>query len=175
MQLTEKDISRFWAKVDKNGPVHPYDAALGMCWMWKGSLQNKGYGAFWTNHESVVSTLLAHRISFTISIGQIPDGMKALHSCDNPPCVNPAHLFLGTQKDNMQDCSRKGRAGRPVGIPGCRGVAQWKTHLDDDKVREIRRIYARGGVSQEAVGRMFGIKRTTVLGIVSHRKWAHVA
>lgn len=85
---------RFWAKVEK-GPD---------CWEWK-AFRNKGYGKFTYNGRMY----LAHRLSWILTNGPIPDGLGVLHSCDNPPCVNPDHLFLGTQLDNMRDASNKGR------------------------------------------------------------------
>ncbi|KKL91034.1 hypothetical protein LCGC14_1898770, partial [marine sediment metagenome] len=89
--------ARFWAKVDqKNG-----------CWEWTASTQSRGYGCFGINGRIE----LAHRISYQHFYGSIPDGMQVLHRCDNPPCVNPLHLFLGTFQDNMDDRKVKGHNG----------------------------------------------------------------
>ena len=76
------------------------------CWVWTGSLFESGYGRFSRSNKK----LRAHRVSYEIYKGAIPDGMHVLHECDNPPCVNPNHLFLGTHLDNMKDMERKGRA-----------------------------------------------------------------
>ena len=100
---------RFWPKVNKDGPIHP---TLGTrCWLWTAGTNGHGYGAF---HPGPGRRGMgkAHRISWTIANGPIPDGLGVLHRCDNPPCVNPAHLFLGTDQENHRDMDAKGRHGR---------------------------------------------------------------
>lgn len=87
---------RFWEKVEKTDG----------CWLWTASLTNKGYGEFRLNEPSPI---LAHRVAYELAHGPIPPGLFVCHHCDNPPCVRPDHLFLGTQKDNAQDMVRKGR------------------------------------------------------------------
>jgi hypothetical protein len=171
--FSQKDKERFWAKVNKDGPIHPYNPAMGSCWLWIASVQNKGYGVLDTNHSGIRKTHLVHRIAFALANGSIGAGMKILHSCDTPRCCNPGHLFEGTQRDNMRDCVSKGRC-RSGRHPGARGEKCWLALLTEQKVRDIRRIYAAGGISQERLGEMFGVKRTTILGVVSRRKWAHV-
>lgn len=86
---------RLWAKVRKTEG----------CWEWTGARQNIGYGKFWLEYRNV----LPHRVSYELKFGHVPDGMKVLHRCDNRVCVRPEHLFLGTLKENTQDCIRKGR------------------------------------------------------------------
>jgi hypothetical protein len=104
---------RFWIKVRKNGPIHPYDSSLGCCWIWIGAFsggkrdKSKRYGSFWYNGSSVMS----HRIALFLHTGELPEDLVACHSCDNPQCNNPHHLFWGTNEDNMQDMVRKGRHG----------------------------------------------------------------
>jgi hypothetical protein len=83
---------RFWAKVNKDGPIHP---THGKCWLWTAGTLPAGYGRFAGN--------LAHRYSWRLHVGPIPAGMSILHKCDTPSCVNPRHLFLGTQQDNLAD------------------------------------------------------------------------
>lgn len=86
---------RFWSKVDKSGD----------CWVWIASTSSKGYGKFWFRNWH----WRAHRVSWILANGEIPEGMHILHECDNPPCVNPDHLTSGTQLDNMKDKVQKGR------------------------------------------------------------------
>lgn len=93
---------RFWEKVDKSGE----------CWVWTGAIQSKGYGTFATGStRATLKVVLPHRYSWELHFGPIPDGLLILHACDNPPCVRPGHLMLGTYQANRVDCAHKGRDG----------------------------------------------------------------
>ena len=93
-------VKRFWAKVKKNGPNE--------CWLWQASKTSHGYGKIGSGGKYGPS-LRAHRVSYEIHYGSIPNGLNVLHTCDNPPCCNPGHLFLGTQSINNWDRAKKGR------------------------------------------------------------------
>lgn len=94
---------KFWPKVDKDGPI--VRPELGKCWKWLCCTTDKGYGITNVDRHNII----ASRASWIIHHGSIPDGMFVLHKCDNPPCTNPDHLFLGTRGDNFRDALQKGR------------------------------------------------------------------
>ncbi len=104
---------RFWSRIDKNGPVHP---VLGTpCWPWMGRCDSNGYGLFDVREDSRrAHPRFAHRIAYALIFGPLPSGIFACHHCDNPPCCNPAHLFPGTNADNVADMWSKGRGVTPT-------------------------------------------------------------
>ena len=102
-------LDRFWEKVNKHGPIPANHPDLGLCWLWTAHTADFGYGRM----HIVGGPARTHRISWELHNGPIPAGMLVLHHCDNPPCVNPAHLFLGTAGDNMRDMVAKGRNWNP--------------------------------------------------------------
>lgn len=115
---------RFWAKVDKSGE----------CWEWTGAKNRAGYGMLKAGAANGSNTI-AHRYSWTLVNGEIPDGLKILHKCDNPGCVRPSHLFLGTQKDNVHDMIAK---GRDTAIKEQKGEKHPRAKLTNSQVDEIR-------------------------------------
>jgi hypothetical protein len=163
---------RFWAKVDKNGPVHPL---LGTpCWLWTAGTDEFGYGLIGAGGKHGGS-LLAHRVAWEIQDGPIPEGMCVLHSCDNPPCVNRAHLFLGTKADNNHDCIEKGRARHVWPV----GEASHLAKITADTVREIRSTPRLPGESANQfhirLAGVYGFSRNGILAIVKRKTWRHVA
>lgn len=95
---------RFWLKVDKDGPLHPYDASEGRCWAWLGCL-GRGYGQIWIDGKM----RSAHALSLAIAGREIPSDLVCRHTCDNSKCVNPSHIIFGTQKQNISDKVENGR------------------------------------------------------------------
>jgi hypothetical protein len=145
-------IARFWAKVEKTET----------CWLWRAAGHKSGYGNFYNGTRAEG----AHRVAWAIANGPIPEGMSVLHHCDNPPCVNPAHLFLGTAKENGIDCQAKGRTTR--------GERNAHARLTTPEVRDIRRL-VRSGISQRRVAAQFNVHFGTVSDIIRRRRWAHVS
>lgn len=132
------------------------------CWLWGGKVNRDGYGYLHADGR----TRLAHRYWWRNLIGEIPAGMCVLHKCDTPSCVNPDHLFLGTQAENMQDMKIKGRASRATKI---RGEQCWKTTITEQQAREI---FAASG-SQREIAARFGITQGSVSLIKSGKNWKH--
>ena len=146
------DHQRFWEKVDTSGD----------CWEWQAYIDNDGYGTFKIDGRHVG----AHRAAFTLSSGDdIPDGKFVLHHCDNPSCVRPSHLYVGTNADNMRD-----RASRSRG-PDFRGERNPSAKLTARDVRWIRKAYAAGLGSHKQLGERFGVVRKTVSKLLAGHTW----
>ncbi len=169
-ELTGKDKARFWKKVNKGAPNE--------CWEWIAAKIPDGYG------RMVVGTkqFLSHRLSYCIHAGTNPP-IHVLHTCDNPACVNPAHLFSGTHTDNMRDRNAKGRSGHRKGDNHharlrpellARGERQHLAKLTAESVREIRGLYA-DGASKEQLAARFGVTRQSIGSVVARQTWKHVA
>ncbi len=135
------------------------------CWLWTAHVNLGGYGRI--GLERSKKTDSAHRISWKLYNGAIPDGLFVLHKCDVPSCVNPDHLFLGTHADNMADMVRKGHTIR------CSGKKNGRAKLSDDEVKQIRSL--RGEISQREIGLLFGVNDRSVSAIQLGQKWKHVS
>lgn len=127
------------------------------CWEYTGQQTNGGYGKVWYNYKD----LLAHRVSYDLCVGDIPKGMCVLHKCDNRICVNPKHLFLGTHKDNVQDCIQKGRRGSGRAL------------LTVEEVSQIKRQLTLG-VSHGVLATRYSVAPSTIGMISIGRNWSEV-
>ena len=137
-------MKRFWQKVKKTDG----------CWLWQGSTDTR-YGLIWVDGRKQK----AHRVAWILLRGPIPDGMHVLHTCDNPPCVNPSHLFLGTHSDNHKDSARKGKNGHQK--------------LSVDAVLAMRLDHQKG-LGYILLGRKYGVHPWTAQKIIKRRLWDHV-
>lgn len=134
------------------------------CWYWVGARHKLGYGLLPMWGESK-----AHRVSWRLHKGPITEGMMVLHKCDVRCCVNPAHLFLGTQTDNMRDMAAKGRG---VSVPRF-GEANSRSRLTSEQVREIRAAYAGGGLTMKAIAKVYGVAAMTIQRVIARTSWRH--
>lgn len=158
---------RFWAKIDKNGPVPVHCPELGPCWVWTGigPTEYGCIGSGGTGGRDGV-TLPAHRVGYELQVGPIPDGLDVCHHCDNPPCCRGSHLFVGTRQVNMADATAKGR------IP--RGSSRPNAKLTETQIVAIRAEYASGGTSESALGQRYGVSRSAINRILRGTLWGHV-
>lgn len=149
--LSENFPDRFWSKVNKQGP----------CWDWVARVNRCGYGTVAMDCErgkpNRGKNILSHRAAWILTVGPIPERMHVLHRCDNPACVNPDHLFMGTPFINNHDMIRKGREKHPVKIP-------WESVL------EIRRLRATSDYTLKEIADMFSCHNSHVHAIVHFRR-----
>lgn len=134
-----------------------------LCWPWRFGKTKDGYG----NMKVMGKEVRAHRLSYELFIGPIPEGLNVLHHCDNPPCCNPAHLFVGTQKDNMIDCRDKGRLNSAV------GEKIKNSRLTTHEVLEIRAL-ATAGHSLTNIARRYKVSIMCIFCVVHRVTWKHV-
>lgn len=145
--------ARFWAKVTKGDG----------CWEWAGFRSREGYGQLRTGPRGRQKQELAHRVSWEVSVGPIPAGLLVCHHCDNPPCVRPDHLFVGTSSDNLRDSAAKGRM-HP-------GSQHGMSKLIEAEVRAIRA----STLTQKELSLLYGVDRSVISNIKRRRAWTHVA
>ena len=165
MIITDDVVDRFWAKVDRRGPDD--------CWEWQAAERSKGYGAFKVGGHAE----LAHRVIWTITNGSIPNSLFVCHHCDNPGCVNPKHLFIGSHSDNMRDAYYKGRIKMPANSVSFRygkGENNPNSKLTDADVLDIRRLYADGGVTYRSLSEYYGVDHTLIYQVVRRKRWTHI-
>jgi len=170
--LTARDIARFWKKVAR--------CSASECWLWTAGKTPAGYGHFGLCRSGKDETYYAHRVSYFIEHGVDPGSFHVCHTCDQPSCVNPAHLWLGTDASNMQDASRKGRVltgdnhpyrKHPELIP--RGEVRGHAKLKNADVIEIRKLYESGWLQRELAAK-FAVSLSRISYIVTRRHWSHL-
>jgi hypothetical protein len=150
--LTNIDPKSFWAKVQKTES----------CWLWTAA-DNQKYG-----HLRVANKdYLAHRVAYQLTRGQIPRGMYVCHTCDVPLCVNPDHLFLGTNQTNQLDSWQKGKGK----APSFKGEAHPSAKLTQKQVDEIRTLYAKGHGTIYSLATDFKVSKSQVFNIVKKKSW----
>lgn len=150
---------RFWAKVDKRGPDE--------CWNWLSTRTGGGYGTIGRGGRADGKEM-AHRLSYMLHYGEIEQGKWVLHSCDNPACVNPAHLRLGVPVENTRDSVERKRHVPP---PAMAGVANAKSKLTEDKVRYIRKHKE---IKARFLADKFGVHVSAIFNVLSRRTWKHI-
>lgn len=165
--------TRFWSKVEKNDG----------CWIWLGARDSAGYGVFQIDRRA----RKAHRVAYELTYGTIPTGLFVCHTCDNPQCVRPDHLWLGTNTENSHDRDRKGRNNPPRGnahhfhkhpelIPWRGGDYQRgerNTHaiLTEQQVIEIRQRYRPRVVTAQLLAAEYGVSKRAIYHVVHHTTW----
>lgn len=167
------DLTRFWSRIDKNGPIPEHMPHLGPCWVWTAG-KTKGYGQFYINSLAVS----AHVLAWVIENGPVPLGMCICHKCDHPSCCRAEHLFAGTARDNFDDAVKKGRI---VALKGdrtrperrLRGERNAAAKLTEDKVRQIRILIA-SGKSTRSIAKEFNVWPGTIRFIKQGHIWKHV-
>jgi len=152
--MNKQNVANFWGKVDKSGD----------CWEWTAYKTEKGYGRLGVGGK----LKRAHRVVWEMYYGEIPEGLLCLHKCDNPSCVNPSHLFLGTNADNMADKARKGRA--------LSGEDNCNSKLTEKDVLEIRKLNGSGLAcyNNTFIAKSFGVSARCVAAIVNRETWKNI-
>jgi len=162
LKISRKDRERFWKKVSFDSDND--------CWLWTASGNGRGYGRIKINGRNES----AHRVAWEIYHGKtIPYGKVICHTCDNPRCVNPKHLFIGTQRDNVRDAVNKGRNGYPKGEKH-----RW-SKLTKDNVLLIREKHKNLGGKRigkyiESMAKLYGVKYETIEAVIYGRTWKHL-
>jgi len=169
--LSDADIARFWSKVDVREP----DA----CWLWQASCFKEGYGQFKVRGRNLKTNRIAYFLGTGCDLGE----SLALHTCDNPSCCNPAHVYGGTAKDNIADAINRGRFACGVGETHgsrthpesrARGERASTAKLTADQVTEMRGLYATGEWTQQSLADRYGLQRRSVCDILRGKNWAHI-
>lgn len=152
-------IVRFWSKVDRKEPNE--------CWIWKGSFKENGYPQLGVGSitNGTRTMRMAHRLSWLIHFGEVPAGKFVLHHCDTPACVNPNHLYLGTNTDNMGDAARRDRIAH--------GVRHTYAKLNPEKVRRVRAMF-KAGTNCNQIAEKMGVTSATIQQVIEGQTWRRV-
>ena len=174
LHLAQQQSKRFWSKVRQS--------STSMCWLWQAATDKDGYGKFQiTTHARPKQIhVRAHRLAYEMMYGAVPAHLVVMHKCDVPQCVRPSHLRLGTQKENRDDCGRKGRnaTGAYAGARTCpearpRGERHYKATVSAKQVRRMRTLHKRGA-RIATVAREIGCSYATAWAVVAGKSWKGV-
>lgn len=178
---------RFLRGTNKNGPMHPYDPEKGRCWIWTGMKNRKGYGLMKIGRRG----FSCHRVSFEMHTRELSPGECALHTCDRPSCVNPSHIYAGSNQDNVNDKMKRGRFVPFGPVPadrrarGAKNGAYTKPHrvrkgsnngrskLNERQIPAIRGLLI-GGVSRKAIAKTYSVSEGLIDQIAQGKIWRHV-
>lgn len=138
------------------------------CWIWTGAKSNFGHGRMKVGKK----LLSPHRLAYEVFVRDLNEGEMVCHHCDNPSCVNPRHLFAGSNSDNMKDAAAKGRLRQQTDPSYLQGENRKTAKLNDEKVREIRR--SAGVVSVKDLAAKFGVHRCVIQNVIKRTRWKHV-
>lgn len=177
------NAQKFWSKVDRSGPFPDKLPGLGRCWDWTGGKSDTGYGTFMDVETKKRHN--AHRFSWILHNGSVPDGLCVLHKCDRRECVRPSHLFLGTRIDNSHDALAKGRLAPQAETFKRLWREKWAgkrcgsgihcSKLKEDQVIKIRSLYNPSeGLTCNKLALSFGVSLSTIFEIVTRKTWKHV-
>jgi hypothetical protein len=156
LEIEQQSIDRFWERVQKGDG----------CWLWTGSISDTGYGKACIGHQR---TMNAHRLSYVLTFGNIPDDMFVCYKCDNRQCVNPNHLFLGTPTANVHDMDQKGRRITPSKL----GEKNPAAKITFEIAEKIRAEYSQKNLTMTQIGQKYGITGAQVNHIVKFVHWRH--
>jgi hypothetical protein len=156
----DKLLDRFNKKISK---------VTSGCWEWNACRFDDGYGRFVVNAKVV----LAHRMSYQIHVGVIPDNLLVLHKCDNPPCVNPEHLFVGTHQDNTDDMIAKGRGYRGNEETRPHGESCYNSKFKDGDIVSIR-LRAAEGAKTKDLAKLYDVQESAIRKIITRTAWKHI-
>ena len=165
-ELTPQEAKRFLAHVNTAGIDRL--CIPNACTPWTLSGTAQGYGRFTIRRNKVRAEHKAHRVAYRLATGKDPGELRVCHTCDNPPCCNPKHLFLGTQADNVADCVAKGRKLGPSSENSS------KRKLIAEQVLDIRAQYAKGGSSLSSLAAKFGVTKKAIHFIVTRQHWRNI-